>query len=178
MGRGKPPIEFLIAFEEGLREYRCCVHSLGTRPLRSPTYWRESVDVWRKKEAYIALGRFLHGEAPGECSLLTLISPRVLILSLVGYRQWDCFKFADYVSRRQLGETFVKRHLPLSNGFDFKNFGDKFKFDWKKHSWQRSRTTAKPDPDASVTSKPTKTPAAKPPAMIFDVDLGRLVPLL
>ena len=134
--------------------------------------------VWRKKEAYIALGRFLHGEAPGECSLLTLISPRVLILSLVGYRQWDCFKFADYVSRRQLGETFVKRHLPLSNGFDFKNFGDKFKFDWKKHSWQRSRTTAKPDPDASVTSKPIKTPAVEQPAMIFDVDLGCLVPLL
>ena len=32
-GKGNPPISYLIAFEEGLRNYASCVHSLGTRPL-------------------------------------------------------------------------------------------------------------------------------------------------
>ena len=126
--------------------------------LRSRAYWGTNVDVWRKKEAYIALGRFLHGESPG-------------------YRQWDCFNFADHVSRAQLGKTFVKRHLPLSDGNDEKNFEGKFSFDWKKHAWVRSKTSVKPEP---TSSKPATsvTPIANLPTMIFDVELGRLVPLI
>ena len=108
-----------------------------------------------------------------------LTSHRVLTFSLIGYRQWDYFKFDDYVSRDQLGQTFLKRHFPLSNGLDDKNVGDKFKFDWKKHTWERSKTTAKPDPDVvDVESQPTTVPLAEQPTMIFDIELGCLVPLL
>ena len=38
-GAGTPPMEYLIAIEEGLRQYADDVHTMGTRPLRSPYYW-------------------------------------------------------------------------------------------------------------------------------------------
>ena len=154
-GKGKAPIEYNIAFEEGLRNYSSCVHSLGTRPLRSRDFWGQSVDLWRKKEAYIALGRFLLDEP-------------------VGYRQWDCFRFEDHVSRAQLSKTFVKRHLPLSNGDDEKNFNGKFKFDWSKHAWKRKKTVTR---DLNKRSKLSHDSTSSTVPMIFDVEQGCLVPL-
>ena len=32
-GKGNPPVAYLAAFEEGLRNYGSSVHNLGTRPL-------------------------------------------------------------------------------------------------------------------------------------------------
>ena len=156
LGKGQAPIEYNIAFEEGLRSYSSCVHSLGTHPLRSRDYWGKHVEVWRKKEAYIALGRHLLGEPSG-------------------YRQWDCFSFKDYVSRAQLSKTFVERHLPLSNGEDEKNFNGKFVFDWSQHFWQRKKFV-KQDPVQRSTLTKSVTSSTKVP-MIFDVELGCLVPL-
>ena len=154
-GKREVPIEYNIAFEEGLRNFSSCIHSMGTRPLRSPEFWGKSVDLWRKKEAYIALGRFLL-DAP------------------VGYRQWDCFKFEDYVSRSQLSRTFVTRHLPLSNGDDEKNFNGKFKFDWSKYSWKRKKKLKRDPEKRCKLSHDTTSPTVP---MIFDVEQGCLVPL-
>lgn len=154
-GKGTPPVEYNITFEEGLRNYSSSIHALGTRPLRSREWWGQSVDVWRKKEAYIALGRLLLDEP-------------------VGYRQWDCFKFEDYVSRSQLSKTFTERHLPLSNGDDEKNFNGKFKFDWEKHEWKKVKKIRR---DVHQKCNVSHDPTEPTTRMIFDVELGCLVPL-
>ena len=35
------------------------------------------------------------------------------------YRQWDNFKWTDYVERQKLAMTFMKRHFPLSKAGAF-----------------------------------------------------------
>ena len=119
-GKGSPPLEYLMSFEEGLRNYSSCVHSMGTRPLRSRESW-SNVSKWRKREAYIALGRYL-------------------LKADTGYKQWDCFRFIDYTMRQTLGKTFDIRHYPLSNGRDEENFGkNNMKFNWEKHVYNIPR---------------------------------------
>jgi hypothetical protein len=160
-GKGNPPISYLIAFEEGLRNYASCVHSLGTRPLRSRESW-ENVAKWRKREAYIALGRYL-------------------LRADTGYKQWDCFLFTDYTMRRAMGLTFEVRHYPLSNGRDDENFGKGMVgFDWKKHAYSPpKRVKSEPGEYQSQSAKVTQTSSASKDdtPMIFDVELGKLVPL-
>ena len=58
-GKGQPPMEYLVAIEEGTREFASCVHCMGTRPLRSRSHWRDKVGRWRKREPYVALMRLL-----------------------------------------------------------------------------------------------------------------------
>ena len=94
-GKGKPPLDYLKAVEEGLREHGKDIHSMGTNALRSPKDW-EMIPAWKKREAYIAVGRYLNGK--------------------FGYEQWDHFRYQDYVDRMVLSLTFYRRHLPLSNG--------------------------------------------------------------
>ena len=158
-GKGDPPVEYLIAFEEGLRNYASCVHSLGKRPLRSKKSWA-NVAKWRKREAYIALARYL-------------------LQADTGYKQWDCFRFNDYTMRRAMGMTFQVRHYPLSNGRDEENFGEgMLNFDWEKHAYVPAKRV-KSEPGqykpANVTQTSSTSDGKKP--MIFDVELGKLVPL-
>ena len=42
-GVGQPPMEFLVALEEGIREFASCVHCMGTRALRSRAHWKGKV---------------------------------------------------------------------------------------------------------------------------------------
>jgi len=157
-GKGNPPIEYLIAFEEGLRNYGTCVHSLGTRPLRSRKCW-SNVAKWRKTEAYIALGRYL-------------------LKADTGYKQWDCFRFVDYTMRRALSLTFQVRHLPLSNGKDEDNFGEGMvDFDWKKHSYSVPKRVKAEPGEYKVPDPETIDMSTDDKPMIFDVELGKLVPL-
>jgi len=159
-GKGNPPMEYLIAFEQGLRNYGQNVHSLGTRPLRSKDTWAQ-VAKWRKREAYIALARYV-------------------LKADTGYKQWDCFRFEDYTMRRAMGLTFEVRHYPLSNGRDDENFGKgMMKFDWEKHAYVPPKTVkSEPGEYQSQTNTPTCSPAPKgDKPMIFDVELGKLVPL-
>ena len=90
-GDGHPPMEFLIAVEKGLRAYAADIHTMGTKPLRSAYYWGNHVPLWRKREAYIALCRYVAGKRSS-------------------YPQWDCFLFSDYAQRQRAGKTFLKRH--------------------------------------------------------------------
>ena len=156
-GKGNPPVEYLIAFELGLREYASCVHSLGTRPLRTRKSWAD-VAKWRKCEAYIALARYL-------------------LKADTGYKQWDCFRFGDYTMRRAMALTFQNRHYHLSNGQDDDNFGEgKLDFDWDKHAYSRPKKV-KSEPGEYKGLKMAETSATDERPMIFDVELGKLVPL-
>ena len=156
-GEGNPPVEYLVAFEEGLRNYADCVHSLGTRPLWSKQAWR-NVAKWRKREAYIALARYL-------------------LRADSGYKQWDCFRFADFTMRVTMGLTFENRHYRLSDGEDDKNFGKgNMNFDWKKHSYVPTKRV-KSEPGEYKAKNVVDTSATDETPMIYDVELGKLVPL-
>ena len=142
------------------RSYCSDVHAMGTRPLRSRSYWAQKVDDWRKEEAYIALGRYCLDYDDG-------------------YKQWDCFLFRDYTIRAALSRTFRKRHLPLSNGFDEENFDGQYTFDWDAHAWAPISRKIKAD---SYRVKPepmsTKSPAPRNERpMVWDVELNKLVPM-
>ena len=131
---------------------------MGTRPLRTRKHWA-GVDKWRKREAYIALGRSLLGYD-------------------AGYRQWDCFLWKDFLIRSQLYRTFDVRHLPLSDGRDEVNFQGKYKFDWKKHHYSPAKQKGKAS--SYVKPEPRQESAVQTQSqerMIFDVELGKLVPL-
>ena len=154
-------MDYLIAIEKGLRNYAVDVHTMGTHALRSPKYWG-SVDKWRKREAYIALVRFLLG-CPAD------------------YKQWDCFSFEDYTQRQTLSRTFDVRHFHLSDGNDKKHF-EGWDFDWSKHHYSprkrgpTHRANVKKEQPVNQPSKKSSTEHAKVP-MIFDVELGCLVPM-
>ena len=94
-GAGKPPISYLRAVEEGLREHGKDIHAMGTNALRSANDWK-MIPVWKKREAYIAVGRYVAGQ--------------------LGYEQWDHFRYQDYIDRMVLSLTFYRRHLSLSTG--------------------------------------------------------------
>jgi hypothetical protein len=86
-----------------------------------------------------------------------------------GYAQWNNFLFTDYINRAKLCKTFLKRHLPLSDGNDEVNFNGQMKFDWAKHAYKKPiRVKREPNP--------TEEPKSSAPSMIFDVELGCMVP--
>ena len=159
-GAGTVPMEYLIAIEEGLRNYANDVHTMGTRPLRSPYYWGAKVDKWRKREAYIALVRILLG-------------------ILKDYRQWDCYIFSDYSLRQKSARTFDKRHFPLSDGDDETHFDGEYEFDWEQHGYSPRKkrkliTTSCKRKRSGVVSTNTATPSQ---VMVYDVEKDCLVPL-
>ena len=153
-GKGSPPKEYLWLVELGLRKYASDVHAMGTNPLRSRKRW-ENVAPWRKREAYIAVGRHLLGE-PAD------------------YKTWTSFRWTDYHSRKALGRTFIKRHLPKSDGQDDTHFGGDYKFDWDKHSREprtkTKRVVASASASASVASKNMERP------MMYDIEKDCMVP--
>jgi len=159
-GEGEAPIEYIVNFEAGLRNFRDDVHSMGTRPLRSPHYW-STVDQWRKREAYIALAR----------KLLGLIND---------YRQWDCFLWSDYTLRQKLTKTFNKRHLPVSDGDDEKHFKGQYNFDWSECVYSPRKKKARvqtPRKHSTPASADTVAPTAPSQMMIYDVEKDCLVPI-
>ena len=95
LGKGDAPIEYLVLVEIGLRSFGDDIHAMGSRAMDSKERWF-AVDLWRKREAYIAAIR--------------------LIREHLSYPQWDCYKLEDYSERQALHKTFVTRHFPLSNG--------------------------------------------------------------
>ena len=134
------------------------VHAMGTRPLRSRLHWGTKVGKWRKKEPYVALGRFLLGFD-------------------AGYRQWDCFLFKDFRIRSLLLRTCEVRHLPLSDGRDELHFAGTYKFDWKKYHYAPPKRKGRAE--SYVKPEPRNVPAVEHTGtqMVFDVELGKLVPL-
>ena len=101
-GEGDPPARFLASIETGLRRLGHHIHVMGTGAMSTKEKWG-AVQDHRKREAYIALIRLLH-EQPN-------------------YKKWFCFDFSDYIQRQSLAVTFNRRHLPLSTGDNFSQFG-------------------------------------------------------
>ena len=95
-GAGNPPLEFLIALELGLREYvsvdRAAYGSYANFNYREYTL----VELWRKREAYIGLARYILGRG--------------------NYSKYVNYNWADYTLRLALCKTFEVRHWPYTNG--------------------------------------------------------------
>ena len=96
-GKAQAPLDYLVAIEKGLRSFGHDLHAMGSNAMKNKANYKK-VDLWRKREAYIALMR--HREV-NNCS---------------SYKQWDCFQFSDYTSRQRWALTFKTRHWPLSDG--------------------------------------------------------------
>ena len=159
-GEGEPPMEYLIAIEDGLRSYADDIHAMGTKPLRSAYYWGNKVPRWRKREAYIALCRHVANKSPV-------------------YKQWDCFLFDDYAQRQRAQMTFGSRHLPLSNGEDELNFDGAYEFDWGSQQYSPKRKRVKVEKKKPRRRKKVVQSARTAPAgvMVFDVEKGCMVPM-
>ena len=160
LGKGDAPIEYLVLVEEGLRSFGADIHAMGSRAMESQEHWFQ-VDVWRKREAYIAVIR--------------------LIRKHLQYPQWDCYKVKDYAERQALNNTFLKRHWPLSNGCSNKLDGHLT----DPPQWSDSTTPERenPPPKKRVKKEPAlkayavaavKAATAKP--MIWDVENNCFVP--
>ena len=97
-GEGTPTVQFLAAVETGLRRYGCDKYCMGVGALRTASNWAQ-VDLWRKREAYIACVRLVKYETSS-------------------YRKWQNFLWTDFMIRHVLGVTFDTRHAHLSDGAD------------------------------------------------------------
>jgi hypothetical protein len=95
LGKGDAPMEYLVLVETGLRSFGLDIHAMGSRAMDSEERWF-AVSVWRKREGYIAVIRFIRKH--------------------LSYPQWDCYRLRDYADRQSLNKTFLARHFPLSNG--------------------------------------------------------------
>ena len=73
-------------------------------------------------------------------------------------------------------KTFDERHYPLSNGNDEQNFGGTLQFDWKKHAYAPPKRV-KSEPGEYKHQKVNETSTGGDKPMVFDVELGKLVPL-
>ena len=95
-GAGNPPLEFLVALEQGLREYasvdRAAFGSYANFNFREYTL----VELWRKREAYIGLVRYVFAKG--------------------NYSKYVNYNWADYTLRLASCKTFEVRHWPYTNG--------------------------------------------------------------
>ena len=94
-GSGSPPMEYLVVVENCLRSFGTDPNALGKFAMASRDEWHK-VDIWRKRECYIAAARY--------------------ILGLPGYLKYISFRWSDYVSRASMTKTFNLRHKPITTG--------------------------------------------------------------
>jgi len=158
-GVGGVPAAYTAFVENGMRSHGDDLHAMGTNAMRSGEDWK-NVPRWMKREAYIAAVRTKWGRG--------------------NYWQWDHFSWQDYIEREDLALTFYKRHLPLSDG---KQHWDerlvRNPLSWgtttpkKTTKKKRSRTSR----SLSAPSKAEASSASSPDVMIYDPELGKLVPV-
>ena len=162
-GAGTPPNEYLLLVERGLRSFGDDVHAMGAKAMATPADWEKPERKWRKREAYIALVRFVRQRE--------------------SYRQWDNFKWTDYVERQKLAMTFMKRHFPLSKAgafggqLDPKAWTDGGACSPKHKKIKRSKSEkgATASSAAPVTAGPDEPQPA--PMQHWDVDNECFVPI-
>ena len=94
-GSGEVSQDYLIAVEEGLRNFAKDKAAMGTHAFDDAASYY-NVSVWRKREAYIAVCRYLKG--------------------VEGYLKYIGYDWADYKMRGVLQKTFDVRHAPYTNG--------------------------------------------------------------
>ena len=154
LGAGSAPLEYLILVELGLRSFGTDIHAMGSGALSSEESWFQ-VPVWRKREAYIALIRFIRGHH--------------------SYPQWESFKLEDYAERQALNKTFLVRHFPLTNGKD-PLLKDHIEDKWDKPlPNQPSRKRVKREPKLKPSAKEAVVAATAKP-MVWDIENRCFVP--
>ena len=95
-GAGQPPLEYVVALEQGLREYACVDRAaFGTYSNFNFEEYTK-VELWRKREAYIGLVRYILGKG--------------------NYSKYVNYNWCDYTLRLSTSKTFMKRHWPVTNG--------------------------------------------------------------
>ena len=163
-GEGSVPRALLIAVEKAIRSYaftkKNSKMTMGIGPARQVTRrLYAGILPWRKVECYIAGVRFRR--------------------SRTIYHKWEDFSWSDYVERNALAQTFIARHLPLSDGED--HFGGELKDppEWGGYcvpssTGKTNKSTGKKK--SKVTVKPEPQPVPVP--MKFDVTKGCLVPYI
>ena len=95
-GVGNPPMSLLLCVEKGLRAFATDKFAMGTHAFESEEKYY-AIAIWRKREAYIAVCRYLLGVTKG----------------YLKYVQYD---WSDYQMRHDLQKTFDLRHAPYTNG--------------------------------------------------------------
>ena len=163
LGEGEPPRIYLISVEMATRSYaldkRTSKMTMGIGPSRQVTRkLYAEIKPWRKYECYVAGVRFRRSRPT--------------------YRKWEDFSWSDYTERNKLYQTYMNRHLKLSDGED--HFGGELKDppEWEERRFIPSTTkkssTKKKTENKSVKSEPK--PSSGP--MMFDESKGRLVPFM
>ena len=154
LGKGDAPLKYLALVETGLREFGSDIHAMGSRAMDSQERWF-AVDVWRKREAYIAVIRHIRKH--------------------LSYPQWDCYKLEDYAERQALNKTFLTRHFPLSNGVSKRLDGQLT----DPQEWSKPHSDPeKPRPSKRAKQEPKTKEAAATSAkpMVWDVENNCFVP--
>ena len=95
-GAGTAPLKYMIAVEKGLRSFASEKYAMGYHAMRSKEEYH-SVQLWRKREAYTAMCRYMKGIT-------------------TGYRKYISFDWNDHQLRMALQKTFEERHYPYTNG--------------------------------------------------------------
>ena len=159
-GEGVAPRALLIAVEQAIRSYALgptakLTMGVGVNKVLNKKMYA-SILRWRKVECYITGIRFRRGRT--------------------SYRKWEDFDWVDFVERKALAKTFIKRHLPLSDGED--HFGGELK---DPPNWTTGRSVHSKEPKKRSSSavqvkvKPSDSHRDSAP-MKFDPKTGSLVP--
>lgn len=164
-GVGKPPIRYLAAVENGLREHGKDLHAMGTNALRSREDWNR-VPFWKNREAYIAICRYKAG--------------------LGSYHQWDNFQLSDFMHRMNCSMTFRKRHSTLRYASDSSVFKGHVKDpkEWSEGRTSPARSRKKKATGRGTTKVDPVMEGSKSDSdsddctmLIFDPVKGELVPV-
>ena len=159
-GEASAPRALLIAVEKAIRSYaftkKTSKLTMGIGPARRVSRRLYSGIVpWRKVECYIAGVRFRR--------------------SRTTYRKWEDFSWSDYVERNAVAQTFIARHLPLSDGED--HFGGELKDPPQWGGYVHCVPSSTTKTDTSTGKKKSKVkPEPQEVPMKFDVTKGCLVP--
>jgi hypothetical protein len=145
-GVADAPQEYMDAIEAGLRAYGEDKYAMGSAAMNSRETWG-NVEIWRKREAYIALAWHIHRQ------------PNI--------KRWQCFRWNDFILRSKLTTTFNARHAPLCHGGenDFPNLQD-------PPHWAAAKTVSKKRKKKSASSSASSSQREDP-----DTDDDPIVPL-
>ena len=95
-GVGQAPLEYLVALEQGMRAYASADRAaFGTYAYFNFEEYT-GVELWRKREAYTGLVRY--------------------VLGCANYSKYVNYNWNDYVLRLKTGKTFMQRHWDITKG--------------------------------------------------------------
>ena len=124
--------------------------------MKSRKAWH-GVTKWRKREAYIAMARF--------------------VLQRENYQQWDCFNWQDFEERELMSRTFTVRHWPLTSGDKQHDRFDGYIKDPKSWDTKAKGKKAKKFVPTRVIGARNDEPQCDS-VMVWDMEKQMLVPLV